>query len=96
MSFNTIGGTGATAGNVIAFNGSAGVAVFGNPVSAGGQPNIGNQILGNSIFRNGRNTLGASSAPTPLLGIDLTNGFLFPREDGQTRNDSNAHTGPSA
>lgn len=91
VSFNQIGGTVAGAGNLVEFNGTAGVAVFGNPVSASGQPNVGNQIEGNSIFENGRSYLTASSAPTPLLGIDLTNGFTFPREDGSTANDANGH-----
>jgi len=91
VSFNLIGGTTAGAGNLVAFNGTGGVAIFGNPVSASGQPNVGNAIEGNSIFRNGRSYLTASSAPTPLLGIDLTNGFLFPRDDGSTPNDSKGH-----
>src|SRR6185369_10745240 len=93
MSFNSIGGTAAGAGNLVEFNGTAGIAVFGNPVSASVQANIGNAILGNSIFENGRNYLTASSAPTPLLGIDLTNQFVFPREDGVTPNDSQGHGG---
>jgi Ca2+-binding RTX toxin-like protein len=95
VSFNLIGGTAAGAGNLVEFNGSGGIAVFGNPVSASGQPNIGNAIEGNSIFKNGRSYLTASSAPTPLLGIDLTNGFLFPRDDGATANDSQGHGAPN-
>ena len=91
VSFNTIGGTAPGAGNLVEFNGTAGVAIFGNPVSASGQPNVGNVIEGNSLFENGRSYLTASSAPTPLLGIDLSNGFLFPRDDGATANDSNGH-----
>ena len=91
VSFNLIGGTTAGAGNLVEFNGTAGIAVFGNPVSASGQPNIGNTIEGNSIFKNGRDYQTASSAPTPLLGIDLTNNFLFPRDDGLTPNDSQGH-----
>jgi len=91
VSFNLIGGTTAGAGNLVEFNGTAGIAVFGNPVSASGQPNIGNTIEGNSIFKNGRDYQIASSAPTPLLGIDLTNNFLFPRDDGLTPNDSQGH-----
>src|SRR5205085_990241 len=63
------------------FNGTGGIAIFGNPVSASGQPNIGNAIEGNSIFENGR------SNPSALLGIDLTNGFPFPKDDGITPND---------
>src|SRR5439155_8566703 len=91
VSFNLIGGTVAGAGNLVEFNGSSGIAIFGNPVSASGQPNIGNAIEGNSIFLNGRNFMTASSAPLPLLGIDLTNGFTFPRDDGVTANDSKGH-----
>jgi len=91
VSFNVIGGTAAGAGNLVEFNGTGGIAIFGNPVSASGQPNVGNAIEGNSIFKNGRNYLTASSAPTPLLGIDLSNQFLFPRDDGQTANDSQGH-----
>jgi CSLREA domain-containing protein len=88
---NLIGGTAAGAGNLVAFNGTGGVAVFGNPVAASGQSNVGNAVEGNSIFENGRSYLTAASAPTPLLGIDLTNGFLFPRDDGATANDSKGH-----
>src|SRR5262249_50446803 len=53
--------------------------------------NSGNSILGNSVFMNGRSFATASSAPTPLLGIDLTNGFTFPRDDGFTANNSKGH-----
>src|SRR5207248_1236136 len=81
VSFNIIGGTAAGAGNAVAFNGTGGIAVFGNPVSASGQPNVGDAIEGNSVFQNGRSFQTASSAPTALLGIDLTNGFPFPRDD---------------
>ena len=88
VSFNTVGGTAAGAGNLVEFNGTGGIAVFGNPVSASGQPNIGNAILGNSVFLNGR------SSPTTLLGIDLTNGFLFAKDDGLTPNDSKGHGAP--
>jgi Calx-beta domain len=91
VSFNVVGGTSAGSGNLVEFNGTAGVAVFGNPVSASAGANVSNAIEGNSIFMNGRNFATASSAPTPLLGIDLTNGFLFPREDGVTPNDSKGH-----
>jgi hypothetical protein len=75
-------------GNTIAFNGTAGVDVFGNPLPNNAAPvqNSGNSVLGNSIFQNGR-----SSTTTPLLGIDLTNSFAFPREDGFTANDSKGH-----
>src|SRR5204862_5881319 len=48
VSFNLIGGTTAGAGNLVEFNGTGGIAIFGNPVSASGQPNIGNAIDGNS------------------------------------------------
>src|SRR5207237_3991293 len=82
VSFNLIGGTVPGAGNLVEFNGTGGVAIFGNPVSASGQPNIGNTIEGNSIFQNGRNN------PTAMLGIDLTNQFKFPPDDGVTPNDS--------
>jgi hypothetical protein len=88
---NMIGGTAAGAGNLVAFNGTGGIAIFGNPVSASGEPNVGNAILGNSVFLNGRSYLTASSAPLPLIGIDLTNGFTFPRDDGITPNDSQGH-----
>lgn len=88
---NQIGGTALGAGNIIAHNGTGGVAIFGNPVSASGQANLANAIESNSIFLNGRNSQTASSAPTPLLGIDLTNGFTYPRDDGVTPNDSKGH-----
>jgi Calx-beta domain len=87
--FNLIGGTAAGAGNLVEFNGTGGIAVFGNPVSASGQPNVGNAIEGNSIFENGR------SNPTFLLGIDLTNAFTFPKDDGLTPNDSKGHGAPN-
>jgi hypothetical protein len=89
VSFNLIGGTAAGAGNLVEFNGTAGIAVFGNPVSASGQPNIGNTIEGNSFFQNGRNN------PSTLLGIDLTNQFKFPADDGLTPNDSQGHGAPN-
>ncbi|HTK75955.1 MAG TPA: Calx-beta domain-containing protein [Gemmataceae bacterium] len=89
VSFNLVGGTAAGAGNLVEFNGTAGIAVFGNPVAASGQPNIGNAILGNSVYLNGR------SNPTALLGIDLTNGFTFPKDDGLTPNDSKGHGAPN-
>jgi hypothetical protein len=89
VSFNLIGGTGAGAGNLVEFNGTGGIAVFGNPVSASGQPNVGNAIEGNSLFENGR------SNPSVLLGIDLSNTFLFPKDDGLTPNDSKGHGGPN-
>ena len=86
VSFNLIGGIVAGAGNLVEFNGTGGIAVFGNPVSASGQPNIGNTILGNSIFENGR-----TSPSPPALGIDLTNQFTYPKDDGVTPNDSKGH-----
>jgi hypothetical protein len=89
VSFNLIGGTVAGAGNLVEFNGTAGISVFGNPLSASAQPNVGNEIVGNSIFLNGR------SNPTALLGIDLTNGFTFPKDDGLTPNDSKGHGAPN-
>jgi CSLREA domain-containing protein len=89
VSFNLIGGTAAGAGNLVEFNGTGGIAIFGNPVSASGQPNIGNAIEGNSVFLNGRNN------PTFLLGIDLTNQFKFPPDDGLTPNDSKGHGAPN-
>jgi FG-GAP-like repeat len=87
VSINTIGGTAAGSGNLIEFNGSAGVAVFGNPVSLSGQPNTGNGILGNSIFENGR------SNPSALIGIDLSTSSVYPTDDGITANDSAGHGG---
>jgi hypothetical protein len=90
VSFNLIGGTIAGAGNLVEFNGAGGIAVFGNPVSKSGQANIGNAIEGNSIFKNGR-----SSGNPPPIGIDLTNGFAYPKDDGVTANDSKGHGAPS-
>jgi len=74
-------------GNLVAFNGTAGVAVFGNPLPNNATPlqNSGNSILGNSIFENGR------SAPASFVGIDLSNGFVYPKDDGFTANDSKGH-----
>ena len=88
---NTVGGTVAGAGNLVEFNGTAGVAVFGNPGqnNATQAQNNGNAILGNSIFENGR------SNPAFLLGIDLTNQFTFPKDDGATPNDSAGHGAPN-
>ncbi|MFL6519998.1 MAG: hypothetical protein ACJ8NS_07240 [Chthoniobacterales bacterium] len=88
VSFNLIGGTTAGAGNLVEFNGTGGIAIFGNPVSKSGQPNVGNPIEGNSIFENGRSSTG-------LIGIDLTNGFVYPKDDGVTANDSKGHGAPS-
>jgi CSLREA domain-containing protein len=86
VSSNLIGGTPAGSGNLVEFNGVGGVAVFGNPVSVSGQPNLNNTIQGNSIFENGRNNV----SPAPL-GIDLTNQFVYPKDDGVTPNDSGGH-----
>jgi hypothetical protein len=90
VSFNLIGGTAAGAGNLVEFNGTGGIAIFGNPVSASGQPNLGNTIEGNSIFENGR----SNGTPTQL-GIDLSNQFVYPRDDGVTPNDSKGHGAPN-
>jgi hypothetical protein len=82
---NLIGGFGPGAGNIIAQNGTAGVAVFGSTSTA-----VGNAILGNSIFSNGR------SNPSFLLGIDLVPTLPFPTDDGVTPNDpGDADTGPN-
>src|SRR5262249_698347 len=80
-------------GNLVEFNGTGGIAIFGNPLPNNATPlqNSGNSILGNSVFQNGRSFATASSAPTPLLGIDLTNSFTFPRDDGFTANNSKGH-----
>jgi hypothetical protein len=84
-------------GNLVEFNGTGGIAIFGNPLPNNATPiqNSGNSILGNSVFMNGRRFATASSAPTPLLGIDLTNGFVFPRDDGFTANNSKGHGAPN-
>jgi CSLREA domain-containing protein len=73
-------------GNLVEFNGSAGIAIFGNPLPNNATPiqNTGNSILGNSIFENGRNYL---TAP----GIDLSTAFVYPKDDGVTANDSKGH-----
>jgi hypothetical protein len=90
VSNNLVGGTVAGAGNTVEFNGTGGVAVFGNPNSVSGQQNTGNAILGNVIFSNGR------SNPSFLLGIDLVTQFAFPKDDGVTVNTSGTHTtGPN-
>ena len=77
----------AGAGNVIEFNGAAGVAVFGNPLPNNSSPaqNSGNSILGNSIFGNGLSNPGA------FVGIDLTAAFVYPKDGGVTANDSVGH-----
>jgi CSLREA domain-containing protein len=87
---NVIGGQLAGDGNVVAFNGTGGVAVFGNPPSGSGQQNTGNAIEGNSIFQNGRRN------PGSLLGIDLVIGSAFPTDDGVTPNTAGGPTpGPN-
>jgi CSLREA domain-containing protein len=74
-------------GNLVEFNGTAGIAVFGSPLPNNAKPiqNSGNSILGNSIFENGR------SNATFEAGIDLSNGPVFPKDDGVTANDSRGH-----
>jgi hypothetical protein len=88
---NLIGGTVAGAGNLIEFNGLSGVAVFGNPLpnNPAPAPNIGNAILGNSIFLNGRPQPGVASG----IGIDLANQNPYPYPDdvGVTPNDARGH-----
>ena len=85
---NVIGGTVAGAGNLIANNGAAGVAVFGDAVSS--RLNTGNAILGNSIFNNGLNS------PATLPGIDLVGATSYPTDDGVTLNDSgDGDSGPN-
>ena len=85
---NEIGGTLAGAGNTIANNGFAGVAVFGDAVST--RLNTGNTFLGNSIFNNGlTNTAN-------LLGIDLVGTTSYPTDDGATANDlGDSDSGPN-
>jgi titin len=56
---NTVGGTAAGAGNVIAFNGDDGVLIGGLAGSTSNLAGVGNSVLGNSIFGNGK------------VGIDL-------------------------
>jgi CSLREA domain-containing protein len=87
VSNNLVGGTAVGDGNLVEFNGAAGIAVFGNPLpnNATPLPNNANSILGNSIFENGRNN------PTFEPGIDLSNSFVFPKDDGVTPNDSKGH-----
>jgi CSLREA domain-containing protein len=73
--------------NLIEFNDGTGIAVFGNPLPNNATPfqNSGNSILGNSIFDNGILNGGT------FIGIDLTNGFVYPGNDGVTPNDSKGH-----
>lgn len=87
---NSIGSTAPGSGNTIAFNGKAGVAVFGKPLAGNGTPNTGNQIVGNSIFGNGTTSL------TTEVGIDLVATTTFPTDDGPTPNTPGGpHTGPN-
>lgn len=80
VSGNSIGATVVGSGNLVEFNGSAGVAIFGNPPqnNAVQAQNSGNPILGNSIFMNGR------SNPSTFVGIDLAHLFVYPTDDGVT------------
>jgi hypothetical protein len=66
-SSNTIGGTAAGAGNVIAFNNGVGVAVGASAADTG---SVNNSIRGNSIFSNAH------------LGIDLGNDEVTPNHLG--------------
>jgi hypothetical protein len=87
---NAIGGTAGGTGNTIAFNGKAGVAIFGLPLAGNGQQNNENRILGNSIFGNG------TSNPTTDVGIDLVATTTFPNGDGPTANTPGGpHIGPN-
>jgi hypothetical protein len=87
---NSIGGTAPGTGNIIAFNGQAGVAIFGMPLAGNGQANTGNRILGNSIFGN------STASPTTAVGIDLVATTTFPTDDGPTPNSPGGpHTGPN-
>ena len=69
---NLIGGATPGAGNVIAFNTEAGIAVDQN----GYGPSINNAILGNSIYSN------------TGLGIDLDDQYASPASAGVTANDA--------
>ncbi|HEV2946620.1 MAG TPA: FG-GAP-like repeat-containing protein [Gemmataceae bacterium] len=87
---NSIGGLAPGTGNIIAFNGQAGVAIFGMPLAGNGQANTGNRILGNSIFGN------STASPTTDVGIDLVATTTFPTDDGPTPNSPGGpHTGPN-
>jgi CSLREA domain-containing protein len=88
---NMIGGTAAGAGNLIEFNGSAGVAVFGNPLPnnvtiSPAVYNTGNAIEGNSIFQNARGNVSTS------IGIDLVIKTAYPTDDGVTPNSPPPHS----
>jgi hypothetical protein len=88
---NSIGGTAPGTGNIIAFNGQAGVAIFGKPLSGNGQANTGNRVLGNSIFGN------STASPSTDVGIDLVVTTTFPVQDGPTPNSPGGpHAGPNA
>jgi CSLREA domain-containing protein len=85
---NTVGGTVAGSGNVIAYNGAsfdgAGVRVdiLGRVGASSGPAGVGNRILGNSIFAN----TSRPSAPNQGLGIDLIGNGPTPNDvgDGDT------------
>jgi CSLREA domain-containing protein len=73
-------------GNLVEFNGTGGIAVFGSPLPNNATPiqNSGNSILGNSIFENGRTN-------STCVGIDLNTSFVYPKDDGVTPNGSKGH-----
>ncbi len=73
---NQIGGTGVGAGNVIAYNGSSGVAMANT---------FRTSIRRNSIFRN-RETTGTGY---PATGIDLDHDSVTPNDDGDVDTGSN-------
>ena len=72
---NSIGGTAAGAGNIIAYNGGDGVS-FEDPHAGSG-----NTILGNSIFSNGTSA--------QHLGIDLSDGGVTPNDAGDADGGAN-------
>jgi uncharacterized repeat protein (TIGR01451 family) len=83
---NTIGGTTADAGNVIAFNGQSGVVVGHEPTGTSGSKNA---ILSNVIFSNGAPGIDLSLLPTP-------SSFVRVGPDGPTPNDpGDPDTGPN-
>jgi hypothetical protein len=87
---NSIGGLAPGTRNIIAFNGQAGVAIFGMPLAGNGQANTGNRVLGNSIFGNSTASAGTD------VGIDLVVNTAFPTDDGPTANSPGGpHTGPN-
>jgi hypothetical protein len=78
---NTIGGTSAGAGNVIAFNGDSGINIIAlysvSGTSADGPNAIDDTISGNSIFANGK------------LGIDLDNDGVTPNNPAGSSSGAN-------